>query len=1442
MPSPRPKKSKNKPAVASKPTAAADNTGVARPSCPIVGIGASAGGLVAFKHFFAHMPYDSGLAFVLVPHLDPTHQSLMVELLSRQTKMPVCEARDKMQAEANHVYIIPPGKYLAIKDGRLILSKPPQTRRPETAIDHFLRSLAEDQQEHAIGIVLSGTSSHGTLGLQAIKANGGMTMAQQPDTADYADMPQNAVNSGHVDFILSVEDMPAALLSYVQHAYVTGIWAPLEPAASEREELDRVLYLLRARCKYDFRFYRKNMLMRRVLRRMSLNAIDQLAVYAEFLRKSPDEANHLFRDLLIGVTGFYRDTEAYKVLEEKVISQWLLHKHNDATVRVWIPGCSSGEEAYSIAMLLIESFSAKQKPLRLQIFATDIDEAALEIARQGAYPVSISADVSATRLARFFTQTGSYYQINKQVRDCVVFAAQNLISDAPFSKLDLISCRNLLIYLEPEVQRKVISLFHFALNEDGYLLLGSSETVGRNIDLFETVSKKWRLFRRIGPTRRDKIEFPISSSYEQRSPLQATIKSAEKHDMNFAEITQRQLLDDYAPASVLINRKYEVLYFQGPTGDFLEAPTGEPTRDLIAMARHGLQTRLRAAGHRAIRENKIIRDNTPRRKHHGAWYSCTITVKPILEPRQAEGLLLVTFHEHEVPPREDGDLQSENEIADESPLVHHLEYELKTTREDLQNTIEDMETSNEELKASNEEVMSMNEELQSANEELETSKEELQSLNEELSTVNSQLQDKVEELDKAHGDMSNLLNSADIATLFLDTQLCIREFTPATSRLLGLIPGDAGRPISTFATDFIGESLLSEAGTVLENLTPVETLLTTSNGRHYLRRILPYRTADNRIDGLVVTFIDITRRIESEAESRRMASVLHDSNDAITVLDLNGKITAWNYGAERMYGYSEAEALKLNITKLVPADKREETQHFLQSATRGEHIQSCDTVRLTKDGQALKVWIVFTTLIDENGKPIALATTERDLSDRMQIDRMMAETERLLRMVEHLPVGAVYREHDHLVQNRACEDITGYPREELATLDQWFTKLYGEQAEEFLRIYHQERDASFPKRTEPFMLTRKNGEQRYVEYAAYKFDDHEVWIMHDVSTRYAVESALRDREERLRAVMDNAAEAVVVISLDGIITDFNHAAETVFGYACDEAIGQNVSMLMPSPYRAQHDAYLARYKNTGEPKIMDQARQLPGRRKNGEIIPLEIRITQIDHLGAFVGIIRDLSEEKKLERQIAEVSTREQERIGQEIHDSLGQQLTGLSMIATSVKNNLAHLDLPQAEQMDELILQLQHAIKDARALSRGLAPVPLSPEGLQDALTLLAHDIKASSGIECRFTAKNAIEIDDRTTAMQVYRIAQEAVNNAVKHAHASKIEIILSSREGKCELTVRDNGRGFDINQALNRGMGLRIMRYRAGIIGCTLDVISSTDNGSEVLCRRPLTNGDS
>jgi two-component system CheB/CheR fusion protein len=848
------KKLDSKEAPAQLPPRAAQARG--RVDFPVVGIGASAGGLDAFKQFFKAMPADSGMAFVLIQHLDPTHESLMVDLLSRYTRMKVMQVEDRMPVQADCVYMIPPNKSLAISEGVLQLTEPVMRRGMRMPIDFFFRSLAEGQREKAICIVLSGTGTDGTLGLQAIKANGGMTMAQEPATAQYDGMPRSAVATGMVDCVLPIDNMPETLLKYVRHFYFRALELRA-PTAKEPDHLQSVLAVLRARTKHDFRCYKKGTLQRRIERRMGLNHVERMADYLTLIRESPSEATLLFKDLLIGVTGFFREPEAFKVLEQEVFPKLVLERSGDAPLRVWVPGCASGEEPYSIAMLLIEQLQVVQRSLDLQLFGTDIDQDALEFARTAIYPESIGADVTPQRLQRFFDKDGESYRVRKQVRESVVFAVQNLILDPPFSKLDLISCRNLLIYLEPEVQKKLIALFHFALNEGGYLFLGNSETVGQQDDLFEPISKKWRVYRRIGPVRHDRVVFPAAATAWDRSlESRAAPQPLLARKPNHRDIVRELLLEEYGPAAVLINRKYEILHFFGPTEKYLKLPNGEAVLDLVEMLREGLRTKLRAAMHKAMHERGRVEVGDARVRRGGAYFPVRLRVRPAKATQGAEGLLLVTFED---APLEEPQAPAGAESASaEDTLTQQLEYELKSTKEDLQSTIEELETSNEELKASNEEVMSMNEELQSTNEELETSKEELQSLNEELSTVNNELQDKVEELESINDDLANLLSSTDIATVFLDTHFRIKRYTPAATRLIKLIPTDIGRPLGDIAQEFNVRELVSEAETVLRRRAPAECEVGTDDGQWFLRRILPYRTTDNRIDGVVVTLTDIT--------------------------------------------------------------------------------------------------------------------------------------------------------------------------------------------------------------------------------------------------------------------------------------------------------------------------------------------------------------------------------------------------------------------------------------------------------------------------------------------------------------------------------------------------------------------------------------------------------
>jgi len=874
--------------------------------CPIVGLGASAGGLEAFTRFFEAMPSDRGIAFVLIQHLDPTHESLTAELLGKHTKMPVRQLAGDIPVEANHVYVIPPNKYLSISEGVLHLTPPPAERRGiRMPIDHFFRSLAADQQERAIGILLSGTGTDGTLGLKEIKTVGGMAIAQDPRSLQHGGMPQSAIANDAVDYVLPVEKMPEILLKYARHPYVTADRLQ-PPAESGADDLTRILALLRTRLRFDFTAYKKGTLLRRVRRRMSLRHVEGTADYLRLLRGDGNELTALFKDLLIGVTRFFRDPPAWQFLEEHVLPIVGSEQDRSAPIRVWAPGCGTGEEAYSLGMALIERVQAAKHGRPIQIFASDVDDEALEFARAGVYPESIAADIPAGRLSRFFLVGENSYRVNKELREAVIFAKQNLIADAPFSQLDLISCRNLLIYLEPDAQKRLIALFHFALNEGGYLFLGNAESIGTAEDLFDTVSKKWRIYRRIGPTHLDRVYVPVMAQSAPTPQAEARPPLPLATNQVLARV-QRTLLDRYAPASVVINRHYEIVFFSGPVDHYLTQPPGPPTHDLIARLRDGLQTRLRTLVHTAISRGQPQVAAGARVRRNGAWHRVRVTVEPLTGATETEGLLLVSFAdvEPEAGPSAVPEATAAAGREAEESVVRQLEDELRTSREDLQSTIEELATANEELKAANEEVMSVNEELQSTNEELETSKEELQSLNEELSTVNAQLQTKVDELERVNNDLGNLLTSTNIATVFLDLQLRIRRFTPAATRLFTLIDSDVGRPLSDITQKFVDPTLLTDAQAVLDRLIPCQAEIQGADRRRYVRQVLPYRTRDSRIDGVVLTFSDVAAdalqaaRSELEGALRSLQAVLDTAADAIITIDHAGTVLSFNRPSAR---------------------------------------------------------------------------------------------------------------------------------------------------------------------------------------------------------------------------------------------------------------------------------------------------------------------------------------------------------------------------------------------------------------------------------------------------------------------------------------------------------------------------------------------------------------
>jgi two-component system CheB/CheR fusion protein len=965
---------------------------------PIVGIGASAGGLAAFENFFAAISDNTtpGMAFVLLQHLDPNHKSMLTELIGRYTRMPVYEVKDGMVVQPNHVYVIPPNRDMTIEYGTLQLQEPAESRGFRLPINLFFRSLALSKQELSIGIILSGTGKDGKLGARAIKDEGGMVMVQSPESSEYDGMPSSAIAAGVADYILPPAEMPAQLIAYVNQSFGK---IPHDVPKAE-ETIKKVFNLIHAKTSHDFSDYKNNTIIRRIERRMAITNVNSLDEYMRYLEQNPAEVDSLFQDLLIGVTSFFRNPTAFEALKEKVIQNLFTDKTPNSEIRIWVPGCSTGEEAYSIGILLKEQMEILKKDFKVQIFATNIDSLAISKARAGVFSSTVSIDLSPERLKRFFTQDSSgNYRIQKKIREMIIFSEQDIIKDPPFSKLALLSCRNVLIYMDRKLQKKLIPLFHYALNKDGFLFMGPSETLGEFDNLFETVDRKSKLFRKIDISSGHLLMGTfISPRLEIKETKKSVSKAPVESKPQLRELTEQILLEDYAPIGVLVNHRGDILYIHGRTGMYLEpAPGVAGPNNILKMAREGLRQDLITALHIAVIRKEPISRSGLRVKTNGDFTTVNLALRPVaVDSYEADGqdLFLVTIEEAKTSEQsqlgKDIDIGASEGTGEKSTDVDarilELKRELQIKEEDLKASQEELETSNDELKSSNEEMQSTNEELQSTNEELETSKEELQSVNEELTTVNTELQNKVVDLSRAINDMNNLLSGTGIGTIFVDQQLNITRFTPKVIQVINLIPTDVGRPVGHIVSNLLGyDRLVEDIQEVLDTLAPKDIQVQTKKGAWYLQRIRPYRTIENVIKGAVITFTDIAeiKRAEKmlkESESKfRLAVVVHDASDAITMQDLEGHIMAWNPRAKSMFGWSEAEALTMNISSLIPEERREQELAILKKLSDAEVLEPYHTQRLAKDGRVIDVWLTATSLMNEAGKIYAIATTQREI-------------------------------------------------------------------------------------------------------------------------------------------------------------------------------------------------------------------------------------------------------------------------------------------------------------------------------------------------------------------------------------------------------------------------------------------------------------------------------
>lgn len=1008
---------------------------------PMVGLGGSAGSIQALSSFFKVMPSDSGMVFVVVLHLSPTHESTLPQLLSRVTTMPVVQASDGQKVEPNCVYVIPPGKYLVAVNGHLRLSDLENDRGKRVAVDLFFRSLADTHGPHAAAVVLSGADGDGAIGIKRIKERGGLTIAQDPDEAEHSGMPRSAIDTGMVDWILEVSQIPKRLLEYRDNEFRLRL--PPEEAPQVQPEvhissdaseaaLRDILVFLRTRTGRDFSYYKRATVLRRIARRMQVNGMEDLPSYLSFIRTHPGESGALLQDLLISVTNFFRDWDAFQALEQQIPELFKNKTQSDA-VRVWVPACATGEEAYSIAMLLLEHARDLEGPPSLQVFACDLDDEAIQIARAGLYPEAITADVSEERLRKFFVKDHRNFRVSRELREMVLFAVHDLLKDAPFSRMDLISCRNLMIYLNRDAQQRVFDLFHFALKPGGRLFLGSSEAVEDNSTLFRVIDKKSRIYQSI-PTIRTGLPVPAGPSpllrpvdpairaqtvsiihgkrFVQELPLDFQNSLVPNLDRSALAELHFRLVEHYAPPSLIINSEQNVVHLSEHVGQFLQFSGGEPTKDVVKLVHPQLRVELRTALFRAAETASPAASLGVALEINGQIQKVVVRVAPANEI--AHGFQLVIFDPQALDSRP-ATVNSEGMIAE--PVLRHLEQELEQVKSRLRDTVEQYEASTEELKASNEELQAMNEELRSATEELETSREELQSINEELTTVNSEMKGKVEELAHANSDLQNLMASTSIATVFLDRDLQVMRYTPIAVDIFHLIPGDVGRPLAHLKHRLDYPELISDAENVIRTLVPVEREVRGEEG-WFLSRLQPYRTPEDRIGGVVLTFVNITERraaVEALRESEERLRIMIESAKeyAIFTIDVTRHVNSWNTGAEAVFGYSEGEIIGQLADILFTPEDRSKGDHEREiQLARDEGRAGNERWHIRKDGSIFYGSGSVMPLRDKSGQLRGYVKIMRDLTaskrteDALneQMDELTrfnsAAVDRELRMIE----------------------------------------------------------------------------------------------------------------------------------------------------------------------------------------------------------------------------------------------------------------------------------------------------------------------------------------------------------------------------------------------------------------------------------------------------------
>ena len=1170
----------------------------------VVGIGAAKGAWKSLRKILAGIPSGRGVAVVLLYHPQLSARNPL-RLLQRHAALSVVEAVDGMSLLPDRIHVMPPDRFLNVTSDRLTHSEPVHCNGVLMPIDHFFCSLADDRKKRCCGIVLSGAGSDGTLGLSEIRAAGGRTIVENPREAPLPDMPQSAVDAGTVDMVLPAGEIAGEVALWAGQIS-SGI--PGHASSNPPEGLREIIEILRLLAGQDFSGYKPATLERRIRRRMALSGIETWEAYVARLSGHPDEARELHKDLLIGVTEFFRQPVAWETLERKVIAPIIGNAAPGAVIRIWIPGCSSGKEVYSLAMLLADQARVVNGEIDFQIFATDVDHAALSLARSGIYrPEEIEPGVPPERLNRFFARRDDRYQVIKALREHIIFAVQNLTADPPFSRMDLIVCRNLLIYLDRSMQKRIIALFHLALHEAGFLFLGNAETVGDSPDLFKPVSKKWRIYRRIGAGRSAMAEIPVQpASYACTAAPRTPAASMPRQSLTAT--AQQALLSRFAPACVMIDRKLQVLYTHGAVENYLTLPSGEVTTLVVDMAREGLRTRLRAAIGRCIEKNRNV-SFTARTLRGRRSVPVKATVSPLKHPRGIDGLLLITFEEQRLTPAKPG------EPAADPAGVRQLADELKTTREELQSTIDQLEGANDQLKASNEEVIAANEELQSANEEMETSKEELQSLNDELNTANLRLHEKVDELEIANNDVLNFLASASIATLFLDKTFRIKRYTPAMTQLMSLIPSDAGRPIGDVLMRFSDAEFMSDMRRVLVDLTPISREVLADDGRWHIRRIMPYRTQDDRIEGVVVTFVDVADLKGAEEElresRRRLAMIVDSIADGFFTLDRKWRFTRINDAALAHFGKSADDVIGCTLFEVFPAVRGTAFEtNYLKAMESGEpvHFETRSTV------------IDMMMEVHAYPGPENLTVLFRDITERHRLAQALEKAHERAAWLARFP-----GENPNPVVRASADGKILYANPAAAQHSIWACVMGAALPGGLLPLVSQAVEANREIQRDVRM-----GERVYsVSVTPFHQESYVNLYGRDITVRTIAEAALRESERKSATLLNAADESIWLFGLNGEVLAANATAARRMGKTVDEVVGGQWGDLLNADLRKSWGEKIDEVVRTGGPVRFEDERAgivfdhafYPARDAAGNIMGI-------------AGFSRDVTEQKRAEKAI----------------------------------------------------------------------------------------------------------------------------------------------------------------------------------------------------------------